>query len=98
MSEPGFTLSLGTEGSRLEIECPHQSGVLYTVPGEASWVCSKELLHAHALAGFMRELVKLDLPQVSDIMQRWGIYYRQRPLASTDDEAEPDEGSTEGTT
>jgi hypothetical protein len=60
MSQPGITLSQGAEGSRLEIECPHQSGVLYTVPGEASWVCSKELLHAHALAGFMRELERHD--------------------------------------
>ena len=99
MSQPGITLSQGTEGSRLEIECPHQSGVLYTVPGEASWVCSKELLHAHALAGFMRELVKMDLPQVNDMMQRWGVYYRERPVASTDGkgESESDEGSTQET-
>ena len=96
MSKPGITLTQGTEGSRLEIECPHQSGVLYTVPGEASWVCSEELLHAHALAGFMGELVKLDLPQVNGIMQRWGVYYRQRPVVSTNGEKEPDEATTEG--
>ena len=82
MNKPGITVSQGTEGSRLEIECPHQSGVLYTVPGEASWVCSGELLHAHALAGFMRELVKLELPQVNEIMQRWGVYYRPRPVTT----------------
>ena len=95
MNKPGITLNQGTEGSRLEIECPHQSGVLYTVPGEASWVCSKELLHAHALAGFMGELVKLDLPQVNAIMQRWGVYYRERPLASVEGEHEPDEADAE---
>ena len=92
MSQSGITVRQGTEGSRLEIECPHQSGVLYTVPGEASWVCSEELLPAHALAGFMRELVKLELPQVSEIMQRWGVYYRPRPVVA---EAE---GESEETT
>lgn len=95
MSKPGITLSQGAEGSRMEIECPHQSGVLYTVPGEASWVCSQELLHAHALSGFMGELVKLDLPQVNRIMQRWGIYYRHRPVTSDDEKNEPDEDAAE---
>ena len=92
MSQPGITVRQGTEGSRLEIECPHQSGVLYTVPGEASWVCSEELLHAHALAGFMRELVKLELSQVSEIMQRWGVYYRPRPVVA---EGESEEATAE---
>ena len=92
MNQPGVKLSQGTEGSRLEIECPHQSGVLYTVPGEASWVCSEELLHAHALAGFMRELVKLKLPQVSEIMQRWGVYYRPRPVVA-EGESESEEAA-----
>jgi hypothetical protein len=70
--------------------------VLYTVPGEASWVCSEELLPAHALAGFMRELVKLELPQVSEIMQRWGVYYRPRPIAA-EGEVETEETPAEQT-
>ena len=80
MAESGVTVSLGSGGTRIELECEHQSGVLYAVPGEMSWVCSPEMLHAHALAGFLRELVKLESPQVEALMQRWGVYYRERPL------------------
>ena len=64
MADAGVKVSLGTGGTRIELECEHQSGVLYTVPGEMSWVCTPDMLHAHALAGFLRELVKLDSPQV----------------------------------
>ncbi len=90
MNEPGIRLNQGSQSSRLEIECPHQSGVLYTVPGEASWVCSPELLHAHALAGFLGELMELDLTQVNKAMQRWGVYYRPRPIINDGDEKEPE--------
>ena len=82
MAESGVTVSLGSGGTRIELECEHQSGVLYTVPGEMSWVCSPEMLHAHALAGFLRELVKLESPAVEALMQRWGVYYRERPVAA----------------
>ena len=89
MDELGIKLRQGSEGSRIEIECPHQSGVLYAVPGDASWVCSTELRHAHALAGFFGELVDLDLMQVNQAMQRWGLYYRPRPLVNHEGEQEP---------
>ena len=82
MTESGVTVSLGSGGTRIELECEHQSGVLYTVPGEMSWVCTPEMLHAHALAGFLRELVKLESPAVEALMQRWGVYYRERPVAA----------------
>ena len=62
MSELGIIVKSGQEGSRIELQCPHQNGLLYAVPGEASWVCSAELLPAHAMAGFLRELVKLSDP------------------------------------
>ena len=89
MNEPGIKLSQGSQSSRLEIEWPPPSGVLYIIPGEASWVCSTELLHAHALAGFLGELVELDLSQVNKAMQRWGMYYRPRPITNDSSEKEP---------
>ena len=81
MADYGITVKLGSEGTRVGVQCPHQSGVLYAAPAPASWVCSGDLLHAHALAGFMGELVRLEDPRVRDLMQRWGIYFRERPIA-----------------
>ena len=46
------------------------------------------LLHVHALAGFMKQLVELDDPRVNQLMRRWGLYFRERPLASQQDEGE----------
>ena len=84
MAEYGLTIKHDTGGKRIEIQCEHQNGLLYVVPAEASWVCSETLLHAHALAGFFRQLSELDSPEVEEVMQRWGIYYRERPLASAE--------------
>jgi hypothetical protein len=70
----------GDGGDRLEIGCVHQQGILYVVPAEANWVCSSEEMHGHALAGFFKELVKLEDPQVKSLMQRWGMYFRERLL------------------
>lgn len=80
MAQMGMVVKQGSGGLRIGLQCPHQSGLLYVVPGEASWVCSQDLLHAHALAGFFRELARLQDPRVHDLMQRWGLYYRERPL------------------
>ena len=85
MSESGISVHWGAEGTRVEIECAHQSGVLYAVPGEASWVCSADLLHAHGLAGFLRELVAMEDPRVRGLMQRWGLYFRERPVTEQGD-------------
>ena len=76
----GITIKHDQGGKRLEVACPHQSGLLYVVPSQESWVCGQEHLHAHALAGFFKELMSLKNPQVKDLMQRWGIYYRVLPL------------------
>ena len=86
MVEFGLTVKHDSGGKRVEMQCAHQNGLLYVVPSEASWVCSEELLHAHAIAGFFKQLMELDNPQVKDIMQRWGLYFRERPLASQDEE------------
>ena len=75
----------GESGSkRIELQCEHHNGLLYVVPSEASWVCSDELLHVHALAGFLKQLAQLDDPQVNEAMQRWGLYFRDRPLSTRD--------------
>ena len=60
MNSSGFALKGETGSRRIELECEHQSGVLYVVPSEASWVCGEEMLHVHSLAGFLRELTELD--------------------------------------
>jgi len=80
----GITVKEGKGASRVELECEHQSGLLYVIPGEASWVCSDSFRPAHAIAGFLKELESLSIPQVREIMNRWGIYYRERPLKGSE--------------
>ena len=84
MSEFGLRIKTDTGGQRVEFQCKHQNGLLYVVPSEASWVCSEELLHAHALAGFFSQLMELNDQRVKAIMRRWGLYFRSRPLAQQD--------------
>ncbi len=88
MPEFGFIVKPGEEMTRIQMSCPHQSGLLYVVPAERSWVCSSEQLPSHALAGFFRELVQLKDSRVEGLMQSWGIYYRQLPLAGEQSGAE----------
>ncbi len=80
MAEGGMVVSSGQDMTRIEVTCPHQSGLLYVVPAERSWVCAPEQAPAHALAGFFRELVNLGDDRVASLMQDWGLYYRQLPL------------------
>ena len=87
----GLNIHPGETGDRLEMQCKHQNGLLYMVPAERSWVCTAEDRHAHVLAGFFKELSALDLPAVGEIMNRWGLYYRERPL----DEQDADPPGTE---
>ena len=87
ITENGLTVSPGPDMTRIQVTCPHQSGLIYVVPAERSWVCSSEEVPAHALAGFFRELLALRDERVAKLMQQWGIYYRQLPL---DVEAEPE--------
>ena len=85
MAEFGLTVKEGTGGKRLEMQCSHQNGLLYVIPGEGSWVCSEDLIHAHALAGFFRELMEQGDDRVHELMQRWGLYYRSRPIEAGDE-------------
>ena len=84
----GLTIKHDRSGKRLEVQCSHQNGVIYVVPSEASWVCTDEYLHVHALAGFFREMTGLAEPRVKALMQKWGLYFRERPLDTADDETE----------
>jgi hypothetical protein len=77
---PGIVVKPGQGGTRVEIGCPHQRGILYAVRSQASWVCGDDLLHAHALAGFLRELLRLEEPRVEALLRRWGLYYRDLPV------------------
>ena len=83
MSEIGLTVNGKSGSKRLSFRCEHQSGILYVVPSEATWVCEEDLLHVHALAGFFKRLVQLGDPHVMDTMQRYGLYFRDNP-ATTD--------------
>ena len=80
MAEYGLSIKPGQGMTRVQISCLHQSGLLYVVPAERSWVCSQEYLPAHALAGFLKELMDLKDSRVSELMQSWGIYFRELPL------------------
>ncbi len=86
MTQLGLNVKHDSGGKRIEIQCKHQNGLVYVVPSEASWVCSEELLHAHALAGFFKQLTQLNDVRVRELMQRWGLYFRERPLASQEEE------------
>ena len=84
----GLTVKPGNEMTRIQMSCPHQSGLIYVVPAERSWVCTSEQMPSHALAGFFRELVGLKDSKVEELMQSWGIYYRQLPLPGEESSAE----------
>ena len=80
MTDTGLSVTPGDGMTRIQVTCAHQSGLIYVVPAERSWVCSEQSIPAHALAGFFRELVALKHPAVQSLMQQWGLYYRELPL------------------
>ena len=87
MNAPGLEIK-GTSGSnRMEIGCEHQRGMLYVVRAERSWVCSDELLPAHALAGFFKQIAASGEPAVKEAMRQWGLYFRELPLEDADEES-----------
>ncbi len=80
MKGKGVIVKQGEDMTRIQLKCPHQNGLLYFVPTEKSWVCSPESTYVHALAGFFGELMSRKDARVKDIVQRWGLYFRQLPL------------------
>ena len=87
LEKRGLEIRQGEGLSRVQLGCSHQKGILYVVPAERSWVCSQEMMPAHALAGFLGELTELQQPAVQQLMNRWGISYRRLPL-ETEEEGE----------
>ncbi len=76
----GVNVVTGEGNTRVLLGCTHQRGLVYLVPAEKSWVCTEEMLPGHALAGFLGELTARGDAEVEEMMQRWGIYFRQMPL------------------
>ena len=93
MTTFGLDIIPGNDMTRIKAVCEHQRGLIYVVPAERSWVCSKENLPAHALAGFFRELSALDNKEVEGLMQEWGIYFRQLPKEQEESETEDTKAS-----
>jgi len=79
-SNQGITLAIEKGMSRIGLECEHKKSIIYVVPAEMSWVCGNKTIPAHALAGFFNELLMENHSWVRDLMQKWGIYFRQLPL------------------
>ena len=99
MEDHGLEIRSGEGLSRVHMGCSHQKGLLYVVPAERSWVCSQQMMPAHALAGFLGELTELQQPAVQMLMNRWGISYRRMPLDSEevlDSEEAEETGDREG--
>ena len=88
MTTAGLDVITGNDMIRIRAVCEHQRGLIYVVPAERSWVCDKEYLPAHALAGFFRELSALSNPEVQGLMQQWGIYFRELPKDQEDPKSE----------
>ena len=84
----GIEVKPSEDMTRIQAVCEHQRGLIYVVPAERSWVCTAEMMPAHALAGFFRELVALKDPAVEGLMKQWGLYYRQLPAPQEAEETE----------
>lgn len=81
----GFQAKQGTGQWTITMECQHQAGRLYVTEGaDMNWVCSARARPSHSLAGFFRELQELDDPRITELMRRWGLYYRPLPLEGKD--------------
>ena len=95
MTTAGLEIIPGNDMTRIKAVCEHQRGLIYIVPAERSWVCDKEYLPAHALAGFFRELSALENKEVQGLMQQWGIYFRELPQEQEDAKAGEATSSTQ---
>ena len=80
MNKNSLTIDQGQDCTRIKLTCEQQNALMYLVPADKSWVCSPENITAHAIAGFMGDLVDLKNPVVMEIMQQWGLYFRRLPI------------------
>ena len=91
MADLGMRIREGSGGAkRVELQCEHQNGLIYVVSAEGNWVCTDDLIHAHALAGFFKEMTDLGDERIRTLMQKWGIYYRSRDVITQDPESDSD--------
>ena len=51
MTTSGLNVIPGNDMTRIKVACEHQSGLIYVVPADRSWVCDQVNMPAHALAG-----------------------------------------------
>ena len=73
-------IHFGKAGNRITLSCEHHNATMYVVSAESNWVCNKNSIHTHSIAGFFKDLIELDNKSVEHLMQKWGIYYRETPL------------------
>ena len=89
MADLGMNVREGSGGAkRVELQCDHQNGLIYVVSAEGNWVCADDLIHAHALAGFFKEMTDLGDKRIRTLMQKWGIYFRSRDVITLDPESD----------
>ena len=89
MADLGLSIRDGSGGAkRVELQCEHQNGLIYVVSAEGNWVCTDDLIHAHALAGFFKEMTALGDERIRTLMQKWGIYYRSRDVITLEPESD----------
>ena len=67
---------IGENGTRIKLTCDHHNSTMYIVSSESNWVCGKDSIHTHSIAGFFKDLAKLEDKNIDHLMQKWGIYYR----------------------
>ena len=88
MNASGLDIKGASGSKRVEVGCEHQRGMLYVVRAERSWVCSDDMLPAHALAGFFKQVARSDEPVVKEAMRQWGLYFRELPLDDAPEESD----------
>ena len=73
--DQGINNKPSSNGHNIEIMCPHKQGRLYVVPSASNCGCSKETIHAHAIAAYFNDINELNDPRIEALTQNWGIYY-----------------------
>ncbi|MFL2756434.1 MAG: hypothetical protein ACJ0BE_04140 [Dehalococcoidia bacterium] len=76
----GSDMHIGESGNRIKLSCDHHNATMYIVSSESNWVCKKDSIHNHSIAGFLNDLTNLDDKNIEHLMQKWGIYYRHESV------------------
>tara|TARA_Y100001960_G_C14561457_1_gene771015 strand:+ start:694 stop:948 length:255 start_codon:yes stop_codon:yes gene_type:complete len=82
MNESSFSIEHGDQSKKFKLKCDHRGGILYIIPSEASWVCDDTSFHAHAIEGFFSDLLKISDPQIENLFNKWGMFYRSQKFES----------------